>query len=58
MLIGGIEAALLGIAVVWLPRQGVELPLESGMGQVLSLGLLAIAAMLLAFWLGATWSGP
>lgn len=58
ILIGGIEAAVLGGALAWLPAYGVEPPLGPGMGQVLELGLLTIAAVLLAFWLGSTWSGP
>ena len=58
VLIGGIEAALLGGGLTWLTRHGLEPSLESGTAHVLALGLLAMAAVLLPFWLGATWSGP
>jgi hypothetical protein len=58
ILIGGAEAALLGSGLAWLPARGVELPLDPAAAQVLVLGLLATAAVLLPFWLGAAWSGP
>jgi hypothetical protein len=58
ILIGGVEAALLGGGLTWLSARGVELPLDSALAQVLALGLLATAAVLLPFCLGAAWSGP
>lgn len=58
ILIGGAEAALLGGGLSWLPTRGVELPLDPAAAQLLALGLLATAAVLLPFWLGAAWSGP
>jgi hypothetical protein len=58
ILIGGMDAALLGGALVWLPSHGVELPMEAALAQALALGMLATAAVLLPFWLGAAWTGP
>jgi hypothetical protein len=57
LLIGGTEAALLGGALRWLPAQGIELPVEPGAARLLALALLAVAAVLLPFWSGSSWSG-
>jgi hypothetical protein len=57
ILIVGIEAALLGGALSWLPAPGVELPVEPAAARLLALALLAAAAVLLSFWSGASWSG-
>lgn len=57
ILIGGIEAALLGGALTWLPTRGVELHLSTGPAEFLGLALLATAAVLLPLWSGASWSG-
>jgi hypothetical protein len=57
ILVGGVEAALLGGALTWLPARGVELPLGAGAAQLLGLAFLATAAVLLPFWSGAEWSG-
>jgi len=57
ILIGGAEAALIGGALTWLPTQGVELPVDPAAAQVLTLVLLATAAVLVPFWVGAAWSG-
>lgn len=57
ILVGGVEAALLGGALTWLPTRGVELHPGTGAAQFLSLALLATAAVLLPLWLGASWSG-
>lgn len=58
ILIGGAEAALFGGGLTWLSARGVELPLDSAVAEVLALGLLATAAVLLPFCLGAALSGP
>jgi hypothetical protein len=57
ILIGGVEAAALSIALTWLTSRGVALPLDSAAAQFLALALLATAALLLPLWLGASWSG-
>jgi hypothetical protein len=58
ILIGGVEAALLGGGLSWLPSWGVELPVDAAMAQILASALLAVAAVLLPFSVGAAWSGP
>ena len=58
ILIGGVEAALLGGGLVWLASRGVGLPVDSAMVQVMAVGLWATAAVLVPFWAGAAWSGP
>lgn len=57
MLIGGTEAALLGSALIWLPIVGGTLSGGGGAPRFLGLALLATAAVLLPFWMGASWSG-
>lgn len=57
MLLGGVEAAALAVALTWLMNRGVALPLETVAG-ALALALLTTATVLLPFWLGATWTGP
>jgi hypothetical protein len=57
ILIGGVEAALLGGALSWLPAWDVELPVEPAAARLLALALLAAAAVLLPFGSGASWSG-
>lgn len=57
ILLGAIEAALFGGALTWLPQQGVPLPGDPGTLGLLALALVAVAAVLLPFWAGASWSG-
>lgn len=57
ILLGGVEAALLGGALAWLPQLGVPLPVDPGTRILLAVGLLAVAALLLPLWVGASWSG-
>lgn len=58
LLIGGLDAAVLGLVLAWLQASGVALPFDPAVAHVLALALLGVAAVLLPFWLAATWSGP
>jgi hypothetical protein len=58
LLVAGLEAALLGVALRWLSARPDLLPLEGVPAGPLGLGLLALAALLAAFVAGAAWTGP
>ena len=57
MLVGGVEAVLLGLGLMWLARRGEPL-LSPELAGVLALLLFSIAAVVVPFVVGAWWARP
>ena len=58
MFVGGLEAALLGIALRWLGRRETDPLVDAGSAEVLSLVLFGIAAVTVSFAVGAWLARP